>query len=122
MAKILISPLGTGAISKNNTSVREYRKAKYQIDNQSYESSFVASVLYTHLNLDGIIYIGTVKSMWEEVYRFFSETKKLGMDEDCYWYLSEKILSLDHQSDLNSLDLSKLTELLGKFSQCILIK
>jgi CRISPR-associated Csx2 family protein len=122
MAKILISPLGTGAIDKNNTSSREYKKAKYQIDNQSYESSFVASVLYQHLSLDGIIYIGTVKSMWEEVYRFFSETKNLEMDEDYYWYLSEKILSLDHQSNLNSLDLSKLAELLGDFSQCILIK
>jgi hypothetical protein len=32
MAKILISPLGTGALNLNNTAAREYRTAKYRID------------------------------------------------------------------------------------------
>lgn len=57
MAKILITPLGAGAAN------REYRKATYKLDEQQYESSFIASVLYKHLQLDGIIFIGTIKSM-----------------------------------------------------------
>jgi hypothetical protein len=68
MAKILISSLGAGRLTgENENSVREYSTVKYQIDNQEYEDSFVASALYKHLKLDDIIFIGTVKSIWEEV-------------------------------------------------------
>jgi hypothetical protein len=35
MAKILISPLGTGALNLNNTAAREYRTAKYRIDERN---------------------------------------------------------------------------------------
>ena len=75
MAKILISSLGVGGRFKNQDKPdREYRTTCYQIENKSYPKSiFMASVLYEHFDLDGIIFIGTVKSMWEEVYRFFCE-------------------------------------------------
>jgi hypothetical protein len=76
MAKILISSLGAGRpTGANEDSVREYRTAKYKIENQEYEDSFVASALDRHLKLDGIIFIGTIKSIWEEVYRSFYESK-----------------------------------------------
>ena len=120
MAKILISPLGTGASTKK--TLREYRKANYRIDNKDYESSFIASVLYKHLNLDGIIFIGTVRSMWEEVYRFFCDEKNVEFDEEYYWELSEQIESLNYSSQLVSLNLSQLEGVLGQNSQCILTR
>lgn len=122
MAKILISPLGTGALNPNNKSAREYRTAKYRIEEKNYEKSFVSSVLYEHLKLDGIFFLGTVKSMWEEVYRVFCEEKNLEPDEEYYLQLSERIDKLDYQSDLSLLNLTPLENVLGEKSKCIVIK
>ncbi|UAM97264.1 TIGR02221 family CRISPR-associated protein [Polaribacter litorisediminis] len=73
MAKILISFLGTGSVDndKSKKEKREYRTVKYEIDKQIYEESFVTKVLDTHYNVDKILYIGTLRSMWEEVYRTY---------------------------------------------------
>lgn len=122
MAKILISPIGTGALNRNNIAAREYRTAKYRIDDQEYNKSFISSVLYEHLQLDGIIFIGTVKSMWEEVYRVFCEEKTVNLDEEYYLNLIETIEKLNYQSNLTSLNLTPIEQILGKHSQCILIK
>jgi CRISPR-associated Csx2 family protein len=122
MAKILISSIGTGALNTNNQAVREYRTAKYRIDEQEYNKSFISSVLYEHLKLDSIIFIGTVKSMWEEVYRVFCEEKNINFDEEYYFKLIETIESLNYQSDLDSLNLQPIKQVLGENSQCILIK
>ncbi len=122
MAKILISPLGTGSLNRNNIAAREYRTAKYRFEDKDYHKSFISSVLYEHLELDGIIFIGTVKSMWEEVYRVFCEEKNIEINERYYLQLSDQIDRLNHQSDLSCLDLSTLEQILGKHSQCILIK
>jgi CRISPR-associated Csx2 family protein len=124
MAKILISSIGVGGRFKNtNNPDREYRKTCYKIQDTSYpESTFMAAVLYEHFNLDGIIFIGTVKSMWEEVYRFFCHNKSLNENDD-YWYnLATKIDSLTYESELNAIELSPLEEILGKYSKCILTK
>jgi len=117
MAKILISPLGSG--SKN----REYRPAQYKIGEfPPYERKFIASALYDHLELDGIIFIGTVRSMWEEVYKFFCEKNKHPFDEDYWIELTEKIDSMHHQTNPQDLDLSPIKDVLGERSDCILIK
>lgn len=72
MAEILISFLGTGSVDKESKKeTREYRTVKYEIDNKIYEESFVTKVLDTHYNIDKILYIGTLRSMWEEVYRTY---------------------------------------------------
>jgi CRISPR-associated Csx2 family protein len=122
MAKILISPLGTGSLNPNNTALREYRTALYQFEGKQYQKSFISSVLYEHLELDGIIFIGTVKSMWEEVYRVFCEEKEVNFDENYYFNLVETIEQLNYQSDLDALDLKPIESILGEYSQCILIK
>ncbi len=127
MAKILISPLGVGRGFKgtdgSDKSQREYNKADYKIDDKPYpESRFVASVLYEHFKLDGIIFIGTVKSMWEEVYRFFCEKNHITMDEDYWFNLAQQIDKLSFNSSLDSLDLSKVRDVLGDRSQCVLTK
>jgi CRISPR-associated Csx2 family protein len=124
MAKILISPLGLGGRSKGTDKYeREYQETCYHIDDKRYPSSrFVATVLYEHFQLDGIIFIGTVRSMWEEVYRFFCEKNGVEMDEAYWLQLAEKIDTLNYNSPLDSLDLSRLREVLGDRSQCLLIK
>jgi hypothetical protein len=72
MTKILISFVGTGSLDKNNQSVRAYRKAQYEIQGKTHETSFVAEALAKHLEIEKIFLIGTAKSMWEEVYLKFS--------------------------------------------------
>lgn len=76
--KKLISFLGKGQV----TGKREYRKAQYSIDGKTYSSSFLASVIAEHFEVKNQIIIGTVKSMWEELYRNFQEINKLQMDGD----------------------------------------
>ncbi|MDJ1168903.1 TIGR02221 family CRISPR-associated protein [Roseofilum sp. BLCC_M154] len=124
MAKILISSLGAGSLDRNNAAARAYRTAKYRMNDsdKDYEKSFIASVLYEHLELDGIIFIGTVKSMWEEVYRAFAQETGKDFHEDEWIGLAEQIEKLDLNSSLDSLDLSPVETVLGDRSKCILIK
>ncbi|HIK29927.1 MAG TPA: TIGR02221 family CRISPR-associated protein, partial [Oscillatoriales cyanobacterium M4454_W2019_049] len=124
MAKILISSLGAGSLDRNNTAARAYRTATYRMndDGQDYTKSFIASVLYEHLELDGVIFLGTVKSMWEEVYRVFSQESASGFQEEEWLGLAEQIESLDRRSSLDSLDLTPVENVLGDRSKCILIK
>ncbi|MBE9238776.1 hypothetical protein IQ227_22840 [Anabaena aphanizomenioides LEGE 00250] len=123
MAKILISPIGTGSKDRKSQE-RKYTPAKYKIGNeQPYESTFMASVLYKHFQLDGIIFIGTVKSMWEEVYSFFCEENKIQRDDDYWLNLAIQIEEqLKYDSNLDDLDLSPIEKVLGERSKCILIK
>lgn len=124
MAKILISPIGLGGRFKNPDSHdREYQEACYKIGDKPYPASrFMASVLYKHFDLDGIIFIGTVKSMWEEVYRFFCEENKVKKDDEYWLNLACTIDNLNHESDLHSLNLLPVEKVLGNRSKCILIK
>ena len=80
MAKILISSLGTG-IKKEGA----YSKAKYNIDNKVYETSFIADALNRHLGFDKIFLIGTKRSIWDEAYMAFG-----GEDEEYIEELYEK--------------------------------
>ncbi|WP_017306839.1 TIGR02221 family CRISPR-associated protein [Spirulina subsalsa] len=123
MAKILISPLGVGGRFKDKTAAdREYQEADYQIDGKSYKNRFMASALYDHLELDEIIFIGTVRSMWEEVYRFFCEKNKQNLNQEYWLELAEKIDSMNHETNLDDLNLSPVKDVLGERSDCILIK
>lgn len=124
MAKILISSLGAGTLDRNNTAARAYRTATYRMndDGQDYTKSFIASVLYEHLQLDGIIFIGTVKSMWEEAYRVFSQENASEFREEDWLGLAGQIERLDRNSSLDSLDLTPVEHVLGDRSKCILIK
>jgi CRISPR-associated Csx2 family protein len=124
MAKILISSIGIGGRSRHgNAYDREYLETCYKIEDKSYpQSRFMAAVLSEHLKLDGIIFIGTVKSMWEEVYRFFSETNGMHKDDEYWVNLACNIDQLTYDSPLNSLDLLPIEKVLGERSKCILIK
>lgn len=87
MAKILIAPLGTGPLKEDDTSKREYKEVlyKFQGSGKTYKTSFIAAALSDYLQVDKLYLIGTSKSMWEEVYRYFSVAGNQAIDEN-YWY------------------------------------
>ncbi len=55
VAKILISPLGTGRFSLSKTEKREYNQVKYKFhDNDSeYVTSFISAALSNHIVFKG---------------------------------------------------------------------
>jgi len=99
MAKVLISFLGTGGYSDKNKSRGEYRTATYSIDGEEYTCEFVAEALYNHYNVDKIIYIGTLKSMWEVVYD--NRTFIKDPDEKQWNKLSVIVDDATHKSSIN---------------------
>lgn len=114
MSKVLISFLGT---SYND---REYKKANYKFDDKNQIStSFIAAAIKEYYRVDKIILIGTVKSMWEEVYRTFSQEN---IDEDFYLTLSEHCQCANSESELFLPNVSKIEDCLGKKSKVVLIK
>lgn len=95
MAIVLISPIGTG----RKVSDREYSTAKYKFNDSStiYQTPFISAALAEYLKVDKIIFIGTAKSMWEEIYRYFSEKAKKYINDE-YWL---KIAELSSRSGYN---------------------
>lgn len=94
--KVLISFLGTGTpriVGEGIRPMREYRKANYQIGDKTYENySFMSAALAKHYNVDKILMVGTVHSMWEELYRWFHDfscNTKIEDDEYAYNIYSE---------------------------------
>lgn len=95
MAKILISALGTGRPKNDHTHKREYEPTVYKFvgSDREYRTSFVTTALSEHLKVDRIFLVGTSKSMWEEVYNYFSNVCNQSFD-DSYWAeLGERIAS-----------------------------
>lgn len=87
MSKILISFIGTGRSTlPDGSAEREYRKAKYKLGDEEVETSFVAYALKQFIKPDKIFLIGTPHSIWEEVYRAFSDEP----DDDVWAELFER--------------------------------
>lgn len=71
MRKILITSLGAG--NKN----RNYNKANYNIEGKIYENEeYLASALEEHFQIDKTYYIGTLGSMWENIYDYYCQKYK----------------------------------------------
>ena len=74
MAKILIAGLGKG-IKKDG----KYKETNYSIelgnnDSIIYENeNFITSALEKHFEIDKTIYIGTVGSMWDNLYSYYCD-------------------------------------------------
>ena len=129
MAKVLISFLGTGSPNKNsnsqspNSSDRQYRTAKYHFsNNEENEHTFVAAALAEHNNIDKVILIGTVHSMWEEVYRYFTEKNGKSLDEDIYFQILEHCENATHKSGLTLPHKKLIEQSIGSNAKIILIK
>ena len=106
MAKVLISFIGTGPLMNRGTigeekSAREYRRASYHLGDENLgEYPFVAAALCEPQHIDKVILIGTVHSMWEEVYRYFQEKNGKEVDDDVYCEIAEHCEQSDSTSEL----------------------
>lgn len=122
--KVLISFLGTGSLINRNDmhrNNRNYRTAKYRLDDKEYVSSFVADALTDHYGIDTLIIIGTVKSMWEELYTKFCYKRGIQPDEDFYTELGTVCESANVSSGLKLPGKEKIEEVLGQGSRIVLI-
>ena len=91
--KVLISFLGTGPRGENDLAQRQYREATYRFQDQengeeNLATRFVARAVAQHFGIDNLIIIGTVKSMWEEVYHSFAQERGV-LDEDVWFRIDE---------------------------------
>ena len=81
MARVLISFLGTGRVNKQGKSKREYESANYKIEEKEYkDETLLARAIDKHYNIDKIFFVGTLKSMWEEVYDLYTPEKLQDLD------------------------------------------
>lgn len=128
--KVLISFVGTGALkedkkdsNKSNIShnERDYRTATYKIDEKEYTTSFVADALVSHYQVNDIILIGTVKSMWEAVYQAFCKKHGVEKNDDYYLELGVYCEQANHTSPLELPNIEKLEKALGGNSHVVLI-
>lgn len=103
MAKILISSLGTGDIKKDSN--QDYQKTIYKIDNQEYPETLTAKVLIKHFNINQSVFIGTNRSMWDNLYYSFD-----GEDEEYLDFLTKK-----KELGVTTEDLTNLEEHLNTF-------
>ncbi|MDR2034019.1 MAG: TIGR02221 family CRISPR-associated protein [Helicobacteraceae bacterium] len=71
MAKILITSVGTGEIKKDSDG--EYKKTVYRIDGEEHEGTYIADILIKLKQIDNVIFIGTNKSAWDNLYLIFAE-------------------------------------------------
>ncbi len=135
MARVLISFLGTGTSinqqTKNTGSVnykepREYRRANYHINDKNLgEHTFVSLALRKAYNADKAIMIGTVHSMWEEVYRYLrynTDTNYQPLDDPVYFEIAEHCETSNYQSELYLPHKEEIEKELGKDSHVVLIK
>lgn len=120
--KVLISFVGTGALDKDSTNKRQYLEATYRINGTDYRGAFIADVLTQHYDIDDIILIGTVKSMWEAVYEAFCKKKGRSFDEDYHIELGCHCADANRISPLELPQKEKLENALGGKSHVVLIK
>ena len=121
MAKVLISFLGTGPSDK----LQSYKTTKYRFEQSGneYECSFLASAIAEEYNVDKIFLIGTVKSMWDEVYNHFGN--KNGIFDNNIWETIAEYRLNDKVNSKSELELPCQKEIaiaLGKGSMAVLIK
>lgn len=123
MPKTLISFLGTGGkLNNKGQLIREYQTAKYSINEEvAGESSFVTSVLMDYFEIENLILIGTVKSMWEEVYRYFCDKNDENFDLNYYAELGDTIDKANYQTSPTELSLNPLEKILGENSKVVII-
>lgn len=119
--KVLISFLGTGPLESKET--RTYKTVNYHlggIDLGNYP--FVSAALKKHYGCECVLLIGTVHSMWEEVYRWYRTDRQMPIDEDVYWNIATTCEQANYTSPLLIPHKEDIEASLGDKSQIILIK
>ena len=119
--KVLISFLGTGTFASKET--RTYRTANYHLGEKNLGSyPFISAALRKHYDIDCILLVGTVHSMWEEVYRWFCEDNKLAIDEDAYISIADACEKSNYLSELAIPHQEVIEQTMGGESKVVLIK
>ncbi len=130
MAKILVSFVGTGGLIRKEkqggsflASERQYKTTRYHLGEEDLgEFPFVVAALTQYHKVDKVILIGTVRSMWEEVYRYFGEKKFGTIDDDKYYEIAEHCGNATHESDLTLPHKEEIEKVLGGESKIMLIR
>ncbi len=130
--RVLISFLGTGTpkiVADGIRPMREYRKADYHIGNETYQNfTFMSAALARHYTIDKILMVGTVHSMWEELYRWFYDSKNENKVEDSettytvYKEIGEHCEAANHDSPLHLPHQEAIEQVMGEGSKVVLIK
>ncbi len=120
--KVLISAIGTGRKKReSNEFSREYDTATYRFDDKEYTTSFVTRVIQEHLSIATVFYIGTVRSMWEEVYRQYAESSG-EFDEHTWIHIADAVNTCTWQSPLDAVDFSPIEKVLGNGGKIIPVR
>lgn len=125
--KILISFLGVGPDAKGGPEARdvapkrEYNLANYRFGDYEKKTAFIAAALGEILKIDTYYLFGTMKSIWEEVYRHFAEEKNGNLDKNYHAELADICgnVKTNHSTPLNPNIFKKLAETLGNGSKVI---
>lgn len=119
--KVLISFLGTGSFASKET--RTYRTANYHLGEKELGNyPFISAALRKHYDIDCILLVGTVHSMWEEVYRWFCEDNKQAIDEDAYISIADACENSNYLSELTIPHKELIEQTMGSGSKVVLIK
>jgi len=120
MAKVLISAIGTGP----KQSERDYDGTVYKFpgSTKEYKTKFIASALCEHLKVDRLYLVGTAKSIWEEVYNYFSKAVNINADTEYWSEIGQKAESfkyLSSKSRITDEDLKTLNETIDRYLKSI---
>lgn len=118
---VLISFLGTGPLESKEK--RTYKTVRYSINGRELGNfPFVTAALKKHYQIDEVLLIGTAHSMWEEVYRWFSEDSGKEFDENVWVNIAEACEKANYKSDLFIPHQEEVEAAIGKDSKVVLIK
>lgn len=120
--KILISAIGTGRKERDSADFsREYIDTEYRFGDTIYKSSFVTRVIQAHLAIKTVFYIGTVRSMWEEVYKQHAEANG-EFDEHTWVRIADAVSACTWKSPLDAVDFSPIEKELGDGGKIIPVR
>lgn len=107
MAKILIAGIGGGEKRDG-----KYRETNYSLEGKVYENrSFIASVIEEHFKIDKTIFIGTVGSMWDNLYEYYCKKYNIDYDEEYAMSLFETIVEANKDMDISQLKIEKFNNI-----------
>lgn len=117
MAKVLISPIGVGQTGEKGLG-RQYRLADYKMEDNDkiYTTPFITEAISEHFKIDKVIFVGTSKSMWEDLYEYFSKKNGTSIDQE-YWYeLANSAIDYKHTEDKTEINkLDKLMAVIDRY-------
>ena len=123
MAKILIAGLGKG-IKKDG----KYKETNYSIESENNDSiiyeneNFITSALEKHFEIDKTVYIGTVGSMWDNLYSYYCDKYKLVEDEEYTFELLEASSNAKQNSEFSEINIKKFNDIFKEKAKIILTK